>query len=220
MGIAGGTPGAPPYAAMVRDAAPTEDDPGMRVLDAVERCCERFGVSKVTIDDIVGESGVSRATIYRLFPGGRDVLFDAYRVRRLTEFFDVLTAEAVDVDDFDDLVVGLVVVATRELRHDDHLTLMLASEPGEILTQFTVDGLPRIIRVATASLQPLLAPHLDSAHAEQLIELLVRTVISYFLAPSEHVDLGDADSARAFLRPALALLAPAPTSVSTERTHP
>ena len=57
----------------------------------------------------------------------------------------------------------------------------------------------------------LLAPHLDPEFAEQLIELLVRTVISYFLAPSDHVDLGDPDSARAFLRPGLALLTPQPS---------
>ncbi|MCB0967059.1 MAG: TetR/AcrR family transcriptional regulator [Ilumatobacter sp.] len=179
-----------------------------RVLDATKSCCERFGVAKVTIDDICDECGVSRAAVYRLFPGGRDVLFEALRVRELNEFFDVLTSGAEGHDDVEDLVIELVVLATRELRADDHLALMLASEPGEVTAQLTVDGFPRIIRVATDSLMPLLAPHLDPEFAEQLIELLVRTVISYFLAPSEHVDLGDPDSARAFLRPGLALLTP------------
>ncbi|MEQ8438728.1 MAG: TetR/AcrR family transcriptional regulator [Ilumatobacter fluminis] len=186
-------------------------EPETRVLDATKSCCERFGMAKVTIDDICEESGVSRATIYRLFPGGRDVLFEALRVRELNEFFDVLTAGADGHDDVDDLIVSLVVVATRELRADDHLALMLASEPGDVLSQLTVAGFPRIIRVATDYLMPLLAPHLDPEFAEQLIELLVRTVISYFLAPSDHVDLGDPDSARAFLRPGLALLTPQPS---------
>ena len=188
-----------------------ETDLETRVLDATKSCCERFGVAKVTIDDISDASGVSRATIYRLFPGGRDVLFEALRVRELNEFFDVLTEGADGHDGVDDLIVSLVVVATRELRADDHLALMLASEPGDVLSQLTVEGFPRIIRVATDYLMPLLAPHLDPEFAEQLIELLVRTVISYFLAPSDHVDLGDPDSARAFLRPALALLTPRPS---------
>ncbi len=182
-----------------------------RVLDATKSCCERFGMGKVTVDDICDESGVSRATVYRLFPGGRDVLFEALRVRELTEFFDVLTAGADGHDEVEDLIVSLVVIATRELRADDHLALMLASEPGDVLSQLTVAGFPRIIRVATDYLMPLLAPHLDPEFAEQLIELLVRTVISYFLAPSDHVDLGDPESARAFLRPALALLTPRPS---------
>jgi hypothetical protein len=33
-----------------------------------------------------------------------------------------------------------------------------------------------------------------------LVELLARLVISYFLAPSEQVDLGDPESARTFIR--------------------
>ena len=179
-----------------------------RVLDATKRCCEQWGLAKVTIDDIAAAAGVSRATLYRLFPGGKDVLFEALRVRELTEFFDTLTGEVADVDDFEELVVRLVVTATRELRADDHLAVMLASEPGEVLGQLTVEGLPRIIRVANAYLSPLLAPHLDPDHAAPLIDLLVRVTISYFLAPSDHVDLGDPLSARSFLRPGLAALVP------------
>ena len=172
-----------------------------RVLDAVKRCCEQYGVAKVTIDDVVAESGVSRATIYRLFPGGRDVLFEALRVRELNEFFDVLTAATGDASTLDDLVVQLVVTATVELRADQHLALMLASEPGEVLSQLTLRGLPRIIRVATVYLVPMLRPYLDRATAEPFIDLLVRLTISHFLAPSDRIDLGDPESARTFLHP-------------------
>lgn len=178
-----------------------------RVLDAVKSCSERFGMDKVTIDDIAEASGVSRATIYRLFPGGRDVLFEALRVRELNEFFDVLTAETDGIDDFADLVVQLVVVATRELRADDHLAVMLASEPGDVLSQLTVAGVPRIIRVATAYLLPMLSPYLPRRRALPFIDLLVRVTISYFLAPSDHVDLGDPASTRVFLRPVIDALA-------------
>ena len=48
-------------------------------------------IAKVTIDDIATEAGVSRATLYRLFPGGRDVLYDALRVRETEEFMAGLT---------------------------------------------------------------------------------------------------------------------------------
>ena len=50
------------------------DPAEVRVLDAAKLCCERWGLAKVTIDDIATEAGVSRATLYRLFPGGKDVL--------------------------------------------------------------------------------------------------------------------------------------------------
>ena len=63
------------------------------VLDAALVCIHRLGFSKVTIDDICQESGVSRASVYRLFPGGRDVLFEALHVRELHQFFEQVLAE-------------------------------------------------------------------------------------------------------------------------------
>ena len=174
-----------------------------RVLNATKACCERFGVEKVTIDDIAGASGVSRATIYRLFPGGKDVLFEALRVRELEEFFDVLSRRVEGAVDLEDLLVRTVAAATQEFRADDHLALMLAAEPGVTLSQLTVEGVPRIIRFATAFIAPLAEPYLDRADARALVDMLARLVISYFLAPSEAVDLGDEDSARAFIRPLL-----------------
>lgn len=177
-----------------------------RVLDAAKACAERWGFSRVTIDDIADVAGVSRATLYRLFPGGKDVLFESLRIRERRQFFDALAAEVTDVHDLEELVVRLVVTATRELRSDQHLALMLASEPGETLVELTADGMPRIVDTATDYLAPLLAPHLDPQTAPVVIELLVRLTLSYFLAPSRHVDFGDPDSTRAFLRPGLALI--------------
>ena len=77
---------------------------------------------------------------------------------------------------------------------------MLASEPGDILGELTVDGLPRIIRVATVFLVPLVDGYLPRREGARLVELLARLVISYFLAPSEQVDLGEPESARTFIQ--------------------
>ncbi len=170
-----------------------------RVLDAAKSCVQRWGVAKVTIDDIASESGVSRATLYRMFPGGKDVLFEALRVRELEDFFTRLAGHIHGTSDIEELLVRTVVAATHELRTDQDLASMLASEPGEALGQLTVDGLPRIIRVATVFLVPLVDEYLPRRQSARLVELLSRLVISYFLAPSDHVDLGDAESARAFI---------------------
>jgi AcrR family transcriptional regulator len=175
----------------------------LAVLDAAKRCCERWGLDRVTIDDIAAEAGVSRATLYRLFPGGKDVLFDAMRVRELEEFFTLLRLEVEGTETLEDLLVRTVVCATRELRADEHLAIMLASEPGATVSSLTVEGLPRIIRVATTFLVPLAERHLDRATARALIDVLARLVISYFLAPSDSIDLGDEESARRFVRPFL-----------------
>ena len=186
-----------------------------RVLDGTQRCTEKWGFAKVTIDDIAAESGVSRATIYRLFPGGKDVLFEALRVRGLEDFFAVLRAHVEGADSLEELLLRTVVAATRELRDDEHLAAMLATVPGEALGDLTVEGVPRIIRFATAFIAPLADPFLDRTRSRQLIDVLARLVISYFLAPSDTVDLGDPESARAFLDPLLA-----PYLQSARAQHP
>lgn len=171
-----------------------------RVLDAAKECSACLGMTKVTIDDIAAAAQVSRATLYRMFPGGKDVLFDALRVRELEEFFTDLTAHLDDAVDLEDLLVRVVVYSTLELRNDSHLALMLASAPGETLSNLTVEGLPRIIRMATLFIAPRVEAHVGRDIAVRLVDVLARLVISFFLAPSAHVDLGEADSAREFVR--------------------
>lgn len=186
-----------------------------RILDATKACCERWGIAKVNVDDIAAEAGVSRATLYRMFPGGKDVLLDALRVREMEEFFSVLKAGVEGTENLEDLLVRTVVVATESLRADDHLALMLMSEPGDTLAQLTVQGLPRIIRMASLFLAPFVDRYLDREAGARLVDLLARLVISYFLAPSEHVDFGDAKSARAFIT---TQILPAFQSASTTST--
>src|SRR6266508_4279177 len=174
-------------------------DAERRVLEAARRCSERWGLSKVTVDDIVDEAGVSRATLYRLFPGGKDVLFEALRNWELEEFFTELMAAVQGADTLEDVVVACVVSSTRQLRADEHIAVMLATSPGETISELTVAGMPQTISVAVAALMPLVDRYLPEQECEELVELLARLVISYFLAPSAHVDLGEPESARHFI---------------------
>jgi AcrR family transcriptional regulator len=111
------------------------DDPAVddaprrgRILWALATCMATKGYQATTIADIAAAARVSRATIYRMFPGGKDVLFEALRVRELEEFFALLLQRIEGATDFEDLLVRAVVAATQELRADEHLALALASE--------------------------------------------------------------------------------------------
>lgn len=184
---------------MVSDVTPTEAA-GRRVLEAAKRCWARWGTDKVTVDDIAAEAGISRATLYRLFPGGKDVLFDSLRVQEIEDFFARLSASLAGVTDLEELAVQSAVHATWELRNDHFLAALLATEPGAALSSLTVEGLPRIVHAATVMLTDLVDPYLERHEAARFVDLMARLVISYFLAPSDLVDLGDPESARPFLR--------------------
>ena len=170
------------------------------ILDATKQAIERWGVERLTINDVCDTANISRATLYRAFPGGKEVMLEALRVRETETFFTTLRAHAEGETSLEDTIVRCMVVATTELRSDQHLALMLAAEPNEVLSQLTVQGMPRIVRVATAYLMPLLQPHLSRDEAAELVEVLARMVISYFLAPSRQYDFGNESQARAFVR--------------------
>jgi len=187
----------------------TMQSPEDRILDAARRCVDRWGMSKLTIDDVATEANVSRATLYRIFPGGKDVMFDALRVRELGEFFAGMRSSIEHVESLLDFAVKVSVYAMREMRADEHLTMMLSTEEGTALKSLTVEGLPRILNVASQYMTPFLTEFVPLAEAEVLVELLARFVISFFLAPSTHFDLADADSAREFFTPFIYALNPA-----------
>ena len=178
---------------------PTFTEVETRVLDATKLAIEKWGVSRFTVADVCGLADVSRATVYRMFPGGKEVLLEALHVRSLDEFFTTLLARADGAKSLEDLLVRSIVSATTELRNDQHLAMMLATEPGSTLMQFTIGGLSRIVRVAAAYLAPLVADFLPKREADALVEVLARLVISYFLTPSDRYDFTSEASVAKFL---------------------
>ena len=55
-------------------ASASTDDARERILGAAERCIDRHGIRKTTMDDIASEVGLSRPSVYRYF-ADRDDLF-------------------------------------------------------------------------------------------------------------------------------------------------
>ena len=170
------------------------------IFAAVDSCVSQWGWDKVTMDDICVTAGVSRATVYRLFPGGRDVLFEAVRLGKLEDFFTAMRAHVEGSESLEDLLVRCIVIASIELQHYEHLAMMLASVPGETLGDLTVSGLGRIVRVATAFITPLTDEFIPGDEAAQIVDVMCRLVISYYLSPSSTIDFTNEDAARLFVQ--------------------
>src|SRR5499427_9898988 len=75
-----------------------------RLFAATYRCVERFGLGKTTIEDVVKESGLSRATIYRQFPGGRDELLLETVGWELANYFNELADHVRDAPNLAELL--------------------------------------------------------------------------------------------------------------------
>jgi len=176
------------------------ESPVDSIVLAARMSVRRWGWDKVTMDDICAEAGVSRATLYRLFPGGRDVLFDAMRDVRRREFFEKLHSRVEGAETFEDFIVTAITVASVELRDDTELATMIATAPGETLGHLTISDVPHIVSSATSFLAPLAERFVSRDEAEQMLEVISRLVISVFLAPSSHFNFTDEASVRKFVR--------------------
>lgn len=193
-----------------------------RIVDAVLDCVRRWGLAKTTADDIARAAGVSRATLYRAFPGGKDVLVDAAVRREAARFFLTVTDELEAAEDLEALLVVGITSAARFLSGHEALRYVLEHEPERVLPAFTFDRLARTLEVATAFAAPHLERFLgDAGRAADGAELLVRVLLSYAVNPSGELTLTDAVAVRRFVRTHLgpALRAPAHAGAASAPTR-
>jgi AcrR family transcriptional regulator len=60
-----------------QEIAPTSaDEARERILAAAERCIDRHGIRKTTMDDVASEVGLSRPSVYRYFADRDDLLIE------------------------------------------------------------------------------------------------------------------------------------------------
>lgn len=204
--------------------APARDSVEDRILAATLRCVARWGIGKTTLDDIAREARCSRATVYRCFPGGKDVLLEATWRRELTGFFDQLTSEVDELDTLEDVLVHALSTACREIAGHDALQYLVEHEPGAILPFVAFDGLDPLLRWSADFAVPRLERFVAGDVARVLGPWIARLVVSYGFEPTDTAPpLTDEAEARRFVRtyvlPGVAAIA-GDTSGPTDLNNP
>jgi AcrR family transcriptional regulator len=169
------------------DEAPADSSAAReRLVDAAERCIDRFGLAKTTLEDVAAEASVSRATIYRYF-GNRDELMLEVLLRALERSFDSdlddFVAHAATVDELGDAVVDAAAYLLATIRANPMLQVLLRQDGASVAA--TVAGASKAFFDAIADdlrpyLEPaqqagLLRPELDLAEAS---EWILRAILS------------------------------------------
>ena len=174
--------------------------PAQRIIDATLRCIARWGLAKTTFDDIARDAGCSRATVYRLFPGGKDALIEAVAAAEVSRFFTALAARLERTDTLDDLLVTGIREAARHLQGHPALQFLLAHEPEAVLPHFAFRSADAVLGTVRAFAAPYLARHLPAGEAPRAAEWVARIVLSYTSCPADGIDLGDEASVRGLVR--------------------
>src|SRR3954466_12999766 len=117
-------------------APPADPVPlGGRVVDAALRCVARWGISKTTLDDVAREAGCSRATVYRVVPGGKDGLVETVAATEASRFFAALAErlDAVADQGLEELLVAGMSEAGRRFATHPALQYLVVNEPEAVV---------------------------------------------------------------------------------------
>jgi AcrR family transcriptional regulator len=155
-----------------------------RILQATYDCVARWGLAKTTVQDAARQAGLSRATVYRYFPGGRDDLVTAVVVWEYDRFFTRLYEEVQSAESLEEVMERGLSFAHRAIREHEVLQRILQTEPEVLLPTLTVEsrGTQELI---SAFLVPYLerhelAPGVDTGEAA---DFLARMALSYIASP-------------------------------------
>ena len=151
-----------------------------RILEAGFACVARYGLAKTTVEDVARASGLSRATIYRYFPGGRDQLLRDVIAWETGRFFGRLAEAVAGAPDFPSLLEEALLFAHRAVEEHEVLQKVLQTEPERLLPQLTVES-ERIL----VFIRRFLVPYLEredlrpGVDPEQAADYVARMLLSF-----------------------------------------
>ena len=177
-----------------------DDGPRQRILEATYACVARWGLSKTTVEDAAREAGLSRATVYRYFPGGRDELIDAVVSWQYVLFFVRLYEEVHGATSLEEVLDRGLAFARRSLQEHEVLQKMLETEPEVLMPKLTVES-NRTVGLIAGFLVPYLHEHgmADGVEIHEAADFLARMILSYIASPG-HWDLGDPEQVATLVR--------------------
>jgi AcrR family transcriptional regulator len=162
-----------------------------QILEATYACVARRGLAKTTIEDAAREARVSRATVYRTFPGGRDELIAAVVGWATLEFFARLYEQVHDAESLEEVMERGIAFAHRAIVEHEVLQRVMQTEPEKLLPALTVES-DRIHQGIAEFLVPYLRQRgvAEGVDPDEAADFLARMVLSYMSAPGRW-DLDD-----------------------------
>jgi len=171
-----------------------------RILEAAYACVARWGLSKTSIEDVSKEAGLSRSTLYRYFPGGREELIAAVVGWEYDRFFARLYDAVHDATTLEEVLERGLPLAHKAIVDHEVLQRVLETEPELLLPAITVRAEGTIALVAEF-LRPYLERHrlAREVDIETAADFLARMVLSYMTAPGRW-DLEDPEQVARLVR--------------------
>jgi AcrR family transcriptional regulator len=164
----------------------TSTDPELRsrVLDAAVRCIGRWGLAKTTLDDISREAGCSRASVYRVFPGGKERLVEALAAAEASKFFASLDRRIVPAETLADVLIAGIGEALLLLHAHPALRFLAQYEPDRLGLAPGETGMSSVLDAAVTFTASHLERFISPDKVPGAAEWIVRMVLSYAMWPT------------------------------------
>ena len=171
--------------------APVTTAPQQRALDAALELVGQQGVGATSLGLVARHAAISRATLYRAFPGGRDQLFVQLGQREVSAILAAVGTAIDQADDLEAAVAGALHTAAQRVQSHAALRYVLAHEPHLAVPFLGFTEMDRLLRVVRRALAPRLARFLDDGAAEWAAEWVARLFLSTLVNPTAEFDLSD-----------------------------
>ena len=159
-------------------------DTRTRILDAALAVMSRHGLSRLALEDVAREAGVSRQTVYRHMES-RERLITATIVREEEAFLTRMTSAMHPDQALQEALRSAILEALRAAREHPLLDRLMATEP-EALLPFLTNGQGPVLSVAKEVVRELLGRwvgHLGEEQLELVSEATTRLIVSYAISP-------------------------------------
>lgn len=159
-----------------------------RLIDAAEACFKRYGVANTTIDDVVREAKVPRATLYR-HAGNKNELIAKALVREIERFLERLGAFVATCDSFASVIVDGTIFAMRDMASHEPFNTLFTNEPHTVVEAAVAPVRAEMWTRLTAFVAPLVEHARETGEArpeltvEDATEWLQRCIRSLVEAP-------------------------------------
>src|SRR5258708_25349925 len=101
-----------------QEIGPTSaDEARERILAAAERCIDRHGIGKTTMDDIASEVGLSRPSVYRYFADRDDLLIEL-NIRHARAMLNRVHKSMSRQSNFPDQIIEGILFVADDARRD------------------------------------------------------------------------------------------------------
>ncbi len=167
---------------MLAEPLPSSDVQVGRILEGALRALSRYGLTKLTLDDVAREAGCSRATLYRYFPG-KSALLQAVLQSETDRLRAGLDAALADVTTLAEALAAVGTYGAREFARHEALQFLLTHEPGAILPHLCSEPGGRLLDLLAGVVGPHLCRFLPPLEARRVGEWLARIVLSYGCTP-------------------------------------